>query len=115
MVNEGGGGVLGEVSDVPNDVVEEGEAGVAIVKDDDGGDGGDEVGDGREVRGEVDPNRQGYEEGPAEEEHLVTAKVPTGHSHGNQNNHERRHNPQLHCSQHFLSFFFFLVLFWGKD
>lgn len=75
---------IGGRGDVPNDVVEMGKAGFsAVFENDDGGDGGDEVGDGREVRGEVNADGESDEEGAAEEEHLVAAEMITGHDHWN--------------------------------
>jgi len=106
-----GGPVPGPIAGTPNYVVEEGEAGDAGVEDDEGGDGGGEVGDGGEVGGEVDADGEGDEEGAAEEEHLVAAEVPPGHSHGHEEHHARRHHAQLHRSQHL--FFFFCPFFFN--
>lgn len=98
------GAETGALGDIPNDVVEQGDAGAAVVDDDDGRDGVDEVGDGGKVRGEVDSNGEADEEGPTEEEHLVAAEMPTRHAHRHQNHHASRQGPQLQRSQHvFLS------------
>lgn len=60
-----------------------------MIVDDDGGDGGDDVGDGGEVRGEVDADGEGDEESAAEEEHLVPAEVPACHGHGDEEDETR--------------------------
>lgn len=97
------GAETGALGDIPNDVVEQGDAGAAVVDDDDGRDGGDEVGDGGKVRGEVDADGEADEEGPTEEEHLVAAEMPTRHAHRHQNHHASRQGPQLQRSQHVFS------------
>lgn len=82
--------------------MEEGEAGVPVFNDDDGGEGGDEVGDGGEVGREVDADGEGDEEEAAEEEHLVAAEVPAGHPHRDEEDDARRHDAQLHGTDHLL-------------
>lgn len=90
--------------DVPDDFVKERDAGVAVVEDHDGGYRGSKVRDGRKVGGEVDADGEGNEEGPTEEEHLVTAQMPARHSHGNEEHHARCHQSQLDRSEHHLGY-----------
>ena len=86
---------------IPDDFMEEGEAGVSVLDDDGaGGEGGDEVGDGGEVRHEVDADGEGDEEEAAEEEHLVAAEVIAGHPHRDEEDDARRDGAELDGTDH---------------
>lgn len=88
--------------DIEVDLMQEREAGVAIIariKRRGRGVGGgrwNEFGDGREKGGQVDADGEGDEEGAAEKEHLVAAKVPTRHSHRNEQHYACGQHPQLY-------------------
>lgn len=92
---------------IPDDFMEEGEAGVSVLDDDSGGgegEGGDEVGDGGEVRHEVDADGEGDEEEAAEEEHLVAAEVIAGHPHRDEEDDASSNGAELDGTDHLVWF-----------
>lgn len=83
-------------SHIINHVVEERNAGTAVLQDGDRRNRRQHLGYGGEVRGEVDANREGDEESSAEEQHLVAAEVPAGHAHGDEQHHTSCHHAEVH-------------------